>query len=105
MVLVVPHGGPRLQLQRPGNLSPGCDLLTISPNLLEELQSTEGDLPCKLLEETAKQCDCTKISLNETAFRRELNEDACATEKLSEGIRRFAADTVKLEDFLRSKMI
>ena len=83
----------------------GCDLLTISPNLLDELQSTEGDLPCKLLEETAKQCDCTKISLNETAFRWELNEDACATEKLSEGIRRFAADTVKLEDFLRSKMI
>jgi transaldolase len=83
----------------------GCDLLTISPNLLDELQSTEGDLPCKLSEETAKQCDCTKISLNETAFRWELNEDACATEKLSEGIRRFAADTVKLEDFLRSKMI
>ena len=83
----------------------GCDLLTISPNLLDELQSTEGDLPCKLLEETAKQCDCTKISQNETAFRWELNEDACATEKLSEGIRRFAADTVKLEDFLRSKMI
>ena len=83
----------------------GCDLLTISPNLLDELQSTEGDLPCKLLEETAKQCDCTKISLNETAFRWELNEDACATEKLSEGIRRFASDTVKLEDFLRSKMI
>ena len=83
----------------------GCDLLTISPNLLDELQSTEGDLPCKLFEETAKQCDCTKISLNETAFRWELNEDACATEKLSEGIRRFAADTVKLEDFLRNKMI
>jgi len=82
----------------------GCDLLTISPNLLDELQSKEGDLPCKLLEESAKQCDCTKISLNETAFRWELNEDACATEKLSEGIRRFAADTVKLEDFLKSKM-
>ncbi len=83
----------------------GCDLLTISPNLLDDLQSTEGDLPCKLSEETAKQCDCTKTSLNETDFRWELNEDACATEKLSEGIRRFAADTVKLEDFLRSKMI
>ena len=83
----------------------GCDLLTISPNLLDELQSTLGDLPSKLSEETAKQCDYKKISLNETAFRWELNEDACATEKLSEGIRRFAADTVKLEDFLRSKMI
>lgn len=82
----------------------GCDLLTISPNLLDELQSTEGDLPCKLSEETAKQCDCEKVSLNESVFRWELNEDACATEKLSEGIRRFAADTVKLEDFLKAKM-
>ena len=82
----------------------GCDLLTISPNLLEELQETEGDLPRKLTEETAKQCSCEKISLDETTFRWELNEDACATEKLAEGIRRFAADTVKLEDFLKGKM-
>ena len=82
----------------------GCDLLTISPNLLDELQSAKGDLPCKLSEETAKQCDCEKISLDETAFRWELNEDACATEKLAEGIRRFAADTVKLEEFLAGKL-
>ncbi len=82
----------------------GCDLLTISPDLLNELQSAEGDLPCKLTVESAKQCDCEKISLDETTFRWELNEDACATEKLSDGIRRFAADTVKLENFLAEKL-
>jgi transaldolase len=82
----------------------GCDLLTISPNLLEELQATEGDLPRKLTEETANANDCEKISLNETAFRWALNEDPCATEKLAEGIRRFAADTVKLEEFLADKL-
>jgi len=82
----------------------GCDLLTISPNLLEELQETEGDLPCKLVVKTAKQCDCEKVSLDEKTFRWEMNEDACATEKLAEGIRRFAADTVKLEEFLAEKL-
>ena len=82
----------------------GCDLLTISPDLLDELQSTEGDLPRKLSEEAASQCGCEKISLDETAFRWELNEDACATEKLAEGIRRFAADTAKLEEFLAGKL-
>ena len=82
----------------------GCDLLTISPGLLEELQETEGDLPCKLTEETANASNVEKIGLNETAFRWELNEDSCATEKLAEGIRRFAADTVKLEQFLTEKL-
>ena len=78
----------------------GCDLLTISPNLLEKLQEAEGDLPRKLTEETANASGVEKIYLNETAFRWEMNEDPCATEKLAEGIRRFAADTVKLEQFL-----
>ena len=82
----------------------GCDLLTISPNLLEELQETEGNLPSKLVVETAKQCGCEKISLDEKTFRWEMNEDACATEKLAEGIRSFAADTVKLEQFLAGKL-
>ena len=82
----------------------GCDLLTISPGLLEELQETEGDLPCKLNEETANGSNVEKIALNETAFRWELNEDPCATEKLADGIRRFAADTVKLEQFLTEKL-
>ena len=54
--------------------------------------------------ETAKQCDCEKINLDEKTFRWEMNEDACATEKLAEGIRRFAADTVKLEEHLTGKL-
>jgi transaldolase len=82
----------------------GCDLLTISPGLLEELQGTEGNLPCKLTEETANASNVEKIALNETAFRWELNEDPCATEKLADGIRRFAADTVKLEQSLTEKL-
>ena len=82
----------------------GCDLLTISPGLLEELQETEGDLSCKLTEETANASNVEKMTLNETAFRWELNEDPCATEKLADGIRRFAADTVKLEQFLTEKL-
>jgi transaldolase len=82
----------------------GCDLLTISPNLLEELLETEGDLPRKLTVETANVSNVEKISLNETTFRWALNEDPCATEKLAEGIRRFAADTVKLEEFLADKL-
>ena len=82
----------------------GCDLLTISPNLLEELQATEGDLPRKLTEETAQQSVAKKISVNETTFRWALNEDPCATEKLADGIRCFAADSVKLEEFLADKL-
>ena len=82
----------------------GCDLLTISPKLLDQLQDTPGDLPRKLSDESADACADEKVSLNETTFRWELNEDACATEKLAEGIRRFAADTVKLEEFLAPKL-
>ena len=82
----------------------GCDLLTISPKLLDQLQDTSGDLPRKLSDESADASVDEKVSLNETAFRWELNEDACATEKLAEGIRRLAADTVKLEEFLAPKL-
>ena len=82
----------------------GCDLLTISPKLLDQLQDTPGELPRKLSDAGADTSPDAQVSLNETAFRWELNEDACATEKLAEGIRRFAADTVKLEEFLRSKL-
>lgn len=82
----------------------GCDLLTISPKLLDLLQDTPGDLPRKLSDESADASVDEKVSLNETSFRWELNEDACATEKLAEGIRRFAADTVKLEEFLAPKL-
>jgi transaldolase len=83
----------------------GCDLLTISPTLLEEMQKTTGTLTRKLSPETAvAQCQDPKLALDEKAFRWMLNEDAMATEKLSEGIRLFAADTVKLEKFIAPKL-
>jgi len=75
----------------------GCDLLTISPNLLKELQQTEGILEKKLDAAQAKTFDIDKIQLNEKSFRWEMNEDAMATEKLAEGIRKFTEDLLKLE--------
>jgi transaldolase len=82
----------------------GCDLLTISPKLLEELKTAEGKLVRKLDPAAAKTSDLKKISLDEKAFRWMLNEDAMATEKLSEGIRLFSADIVKLEKYLSERM-
>lgn len=81
----------------------GCDLLTIAPKLLEELRTTEGKLVRKL-DPAAKNADLKKISLDEKTFRWMLNEDAMATEKLSEGIRHFSADLVKLEKYLRERV-
>jgi transaldolase len=82
----------------------GCDLLTISPKLLEELQKADGKLERKLDPEAAKKADLEKISLDEKGFRWMLNEDQMATEKLSEGIRVFSADIVKLENYLRQRI-
>ena len=83
----------------------GCDLLTISPTLLEEMQKTSGTLTRKLSPETAAaNCQEPKLALDEKAFRWMLNEDAMATEKLSEGIRLFAADTLKLEKFIAPQL-
>ena len=82
----------------------GCDLLTISPELLEELQSTEGQLTRKLSVEAAKKDSLEKIELDEQTFRWMHNEDPMAVEKLADGIRRFAADTVKLKDFARARV-
>ena len=82
----------------------GCDLLTISPTLLEELQKTNGTLTRKLSPEGAKANPMPKISLDEKGFRWLLNEDQMATEKLSDGIRVFAADAIKLEKFLAEKL-
>lgn len=81
----------------------GCDLLTISPALLEEMHKTSGSIGRKLTPEAAAACDQEKISLDENAFRWLHNEDAMATEKLAEGIRAFAADSLKLEKFLVGK--
>ena len=75
----------------------GCDLLTISPELLQSLSDTDGVVDRKLSSEQAAHADIQKISLDEKAFRLALNEDAMTTEKLAEGIRLFCADSVKLE--------
>ena len=82
----------------------GCDLLTISPKLLDQLQETRGEIQRKLSRSSTVASSDERVTLNESAFRWELNEDACATEKLSEGIRRFAADTEKLESFILPKL-
>jgi transaldolase len=78
----------------------GCDLLTISPDLLAELQKSQGKLERKLSPEAAKAQAIPEVRMDEKAFRWMLNEDAMATEKLADGIRRFAADLVKLEQFI-----
>ena len=72
-------------------------MLTISPNLLKELEQTEGKLERKLDAEKAKAMDIEKIHMDEKTFRWMMNEDAMATEKLAEGIRNFTKDLVKLE--------
>ncbi|MCE2983628.1 MAG: transaldolase [Parachlamydia sp.] len=81
----------------------GCDLLTISPQLLEELHREEGPLERKLDSSKAAAMDIQKIDLDEKTFRHLLNENAMATEKLSEGIRNFAKDAAKLEKLLIQK--
>ncbi len=78
----------------------GCDLLTISPELLAQLAATEAPLTRAISAEAAKTLDIPAISYNEASFRLALNEDAMATEKLSEGIRAFCVDTVKLEKMI-----
>ncbi len=78
----------------------GCDLLTISPELLAELQSSEANLSLALSTEKAKSIGAAEITADEKSFRYQLNQDAMATEKLSEGIRLFCADIEKLEKLL-----
>jgi len=82
----------------------GCDLLTISPQLLGELQKSTAPLPRKLSPELARDSKIEKIPLDEKKFRWLLNENAMATEKTSEGIRLFNADAVKLEQFIAAKL-
>lgn len=75
----------------------GCDLLTISPDLMAELDAAEGEVPVKLSAEAAAGAGEQRIGLDERGFRWMLNEDAMATEKLAEGIRNFTRDTERLE--------
>lgn len=78
----------------------GCDLLTIAPSLLKELESTEAELLKKLDEAKAKEMTIQKIVMDEKNFRWMMNEDAMATEKLAEGIRNFTKDLIKLETYI-----
>jgi len=78
----------------------GCDLLTISPQLLEELSNADGKVERKLDSAKAKEMNLEKINVNEKAYRWLLNENQMATEKLSEGIRKFAEDGAKLAKYL-----
>lgn len=81
----------------------GCDLLTISPKLLAELDCDDAELP-RMLDEgyAAANCQDDRVDVTESGYRWALNTDAMATEKLAEGIRLFARDTEKLSDYLRA---
>jgi len=81
----------------------GCDLLTIAPPLLAELQANADPLVRKLDPAAASSLDVKKVSFDERGFRFALNEDAMATEKTAEGIRLFSADIVKLETLIAQK--
>jgi transaldolase len=80
----------------------GCDLLTISPELLAELAASEAPLVHALDANAARERDIAHVVLDEPSFRYALNEDAMATEKLAEGIRAFAVDAIKLERMMES---
>ncbi|MEY3519501.1 MAG: Transaldolase [Pseudomonadota bacterium] len=79
----------------------GCDLLTISPELLAQLAATEAPLGQALNAAAAQALDLPALRYDEVSFRLALNEDAMATEKLAEGIRAFCADAVKLEELMK----
>ena len=82
----------------------GCDLLTISPGLLAELAATESEVKPLLSPEAAAASDIERIPADEKSFRFLFNEDAMATEKTAEGIRKFSADIRKLEALLASML-
>ena len=82
----------------------GCDLLTISPELLEQLERTEGTLERKLDPATAQTSKAERLHLDEKTFRWMHNEDAMATEKLAEGIRKFNSDALQLEEYALSQV-
>ena len=80
----------------------GCDLLTISPELLQKLAENSTTLDRKLSLEHARASDLERIALDEKSFRFQCNEDAMATEKLAEGIRAFCADSVRLDSMVEA---
>lgn len=80
----------------------GCDLLTIAPDLLEQLAAAQGEIPRRLSAQAAMRAEIERIALDEKAYRWMHNEDAMAVEKLAEGIRKFDADARKLEQLAAS---
>lgn len=82
----------------------GCDLLTIAPSLLSELENMNNHIIRKLDEKKAQELDIKQLNLDEKSFRWLMNEDAMATEKLAEGIRKFTVDLIKLENLIASKL-
>lgn len=82
----------------------GCDLLTIAPQLLSELRQSEGTLTRKLNPKDSLGMNIPRIEITEKSFRYLLNENQMATEKLSDGIRKFAEDSIKLEKWTSEKM-
>lgn len=82
----------------------GCDLLTISPQLLQELTNTTGTPEVYLTEDKAKVCGETQLALDEAKFRWMHNEDEMASDKLAEGIRKFAIDSTKLEALIKKQL-
>jgi len=82
----------------------GCDLLTISPELLAQLESAPGDIARALSPERARESDAQRITLDEKSFRWLHNEDAMATDKLAEGIRKFHLDARKLQQWALARV-
>jgi transaldolase len=82
----------------------GCDLLTISPGFLSELQSNDDNVERKLSPDAAQSMDIERVEISEKSFRWMMSEDAMATEKTAEGIRNFAADIRKLETMIQRKL-
>jgi transaldolase len=82
----------------------GCDLLTIAPKLLDELQSAQGTVTKKLDAQKAQTLDINKLEFDQGQFRYLFNNEQMAVEKLSEGIRNFSKDLIKLEKFLDEKI-
>ena len=82
----------------------GCDKLTISPTLLEELSQTDDKVKLKLSKENSSSLDIERINVNESSFRWHLNENQMASFKLAEGIRLFNKDLLKLKELIKGQL-
>jgi len=82
----------------------GCDLLTIGPSLLQQLQDSTEEVPRVLSPEASAAADLEKVTFDEKSFRFAMNDDAMATEKTAQGIRNFSIDIVKLENLVKSML-